>query len=115
MPPAHQAVSSWSPERFLRWAEEIGPQTTQLIAVVLEKRGHPQQAYRSCLGILGLAKRYTNPRLEAACGRALAAGLPTYKGIANILKNNLDQRQPQKAAEIALPAHENIRGQTYYH
>jgi transposase len=115
MPPAHQAVSDWSPSRFLRWAEEIGPQTTELINSVLEKRGHPQQAYRSCLGILGLAKRYSKPRLEAACRRALAAGLHSYKGIANILKNNLDQHQPQKAADIALPAHDNIRGQRYYH
>jgi transposase len=115
MPPAHQAVSNWSPERFLRWAEEIGPQTTELITTILEQRKHPQQAYRSCLGILGLAKSYSNPRLEAACGRALAAGIHTYKGIANILKNNLDQRQLQKGTETALPAHDNIRGQQYYH
>lgn len=115
MPPAHQAMSDWSPERFLRWAEEVGPQTTQLVGAVLEKRRHPQQAYRSCLGILGLAKRYTNQRLEAACERALAAGLHTYKGLHNILKNNLDQLQTEKATEIPLPSHDHIRGQTYYH
>jgi transposase len=115
MPPAHQAMSDWSPERFLRWAEEVGPQTTQLVGVVLEKRRHPQQAYRSCLGILGLAKRYTNQRLEAACERALAAGIHTYKGLHNILKNNLDQLQTEKATEIPLPSHDHIRGQTYYH
>lgn len=115
MPPAHQAMSDWSPERFLRWAEEVGPQTTQLVGAVLEKRRHPQQAYRSCLGILGLAKRYTNQRLEAACERALAAGIHTYKGLHNILKNNLDQLQTEKATEILLPSHDHIRGQTYYH
>jgi transposase len=115
MPPTHQAMSNWSPERFLRWAEEVGPQTTQVIATVLEKRKPPQQAYRSCLGLLGLGKRYTPQRLEAACRRASAAGIHTYKGIHNILKNNLDQLQPENAADIALPAHENIRGETYYH
>ena len=114
MPSAHQAVSDWSPTRFLRWAEEIGPQTTQLVGAVLEKRRHPQQAYRSCLGILGLAKGYTNQRLEAACGRGLAADIDTYKGIHNILKNNLDQIQAEKATEVSLPTHDNIRGQTYY-
>lgn len=115
MPPAHQAMSDWSPARFLRWAEEIGPQTTQLVGAVLEKRHHPQQAYRSCLGILGLGKRYTNSRLEAACARALAAGIDTYKGLHNILKNNLDQLPAEKATEIALPSHDHIRGQRYYH
>jgi hypothetical protein len=77
-PPAHQQYNDGSPERFLRWAEDIGPHTVQLIAAVLDARQHPQQAYRSCLGILGLAKRYSNARLEAACRRALPAGIRFY-------------------------------------
>ena len=114
MPPAHQKVSDWSPERFLRWAEEIGPYTTQLIADVLDARRHPQQAYRSCLGILGLGKRYTNARLEAACRRALPAGIRSYKGIRNILENKLDQIEVDQPPAAPLPAHANIRGETYY-
>ncbi len=114
MPPAHQAMDGWSPERFLRWAEEIGPQTGQLIATVLDGRQHPQQAYRSCLGILGLAHRYTHARLEAACRRALPAGICSYKGIHNILKNKLDQVEQEQPAATALPAHANIRGGSYY-
>lgn len=114
MPPAHQAVANWSPDRFLRWADEIGPNTAELIAVVLNSRRHPQQAYRSCLGILGLAKRYTNERLEAACRRALTAGIHSYKGIHNILKHKLDQLDSDPAPETELPAHANIRGQQYY-
>ena len=73
MPPEHQFYSQWSPERFLRWAQEIGEQTAELISRVLNTRKHPEQAYRSCLGILGLAKRYSPERLEAACQRANAA------------------------------------------
>ena len=115
MPPAHQAYSDWSPERFLRWAGEIGPHTTQLIAAVLDSRRHPQQAYRSCLGILGLGKRYSNARLEAACRRALPAGIHSYKGIHNILENQLDQLEPDQPPADPLPAHANIRGATYYH
>jgi transposase len=114
MPPAHQAVGDWSPERFQRWAEEIGPQTGQLIAAVLDGRQHPQQAYRSCLGILGLGKRYTPERLEAACRRARPAGIRTYKGIHNILKNKLDQLEQDQPPATPLPAHANIRGRSYY-
>lgn len=114
MPPAHQAVSDWSPERFLRWAEEVGPQTRELIAAVLASRRHPQQAYRSCLGILGLAKRYGDNRLEAACRRALPAGIRSYKGLRNILENKLDQLELDEPSASSLPAHANVRGATYY-
>jgi transposase len=114
MPPAHQAVADWSPERFQRWAAEIGPNTTALITTALDGRRHPQQAYRTCLGILGLAKRYGNERLEAACRRALPAGIASYRGVHNILKNKLDQLDRDDPPATALPAHANIRGETYY-
>ena len=114
MPPAHQAMDSWSPERFLRWAQEIGAETATLIGVVLHNRRHPQQAYRTCLGILGLAKRYSNVRLEAACHRALGAGIHSYRGIHNILKHKLDQLDSDPTPETTLPSHTNIRGQQYY-
>jgi len=114
MPAAHQKYHEWSPERFLRWAEEMGPHTSQLIAAVLDARQHPQQAYRSCLGILGLGKRYSNERLEAACGRAHPAGIRSYKGIRNILENKLDQLKRDQPPAAPLPAHANIRGDSYY-
>lgn len=114
MPPAHEKYHAWSPERFLRWAEEFGPQTRQLIQAVLDSRRHPQQAYRSCLGILGLGKRYTPARLEAACRRALPAGIRTYKGVHNILENQLDQVPLDAPPPALLSEHANIRGETYY-
>jgi transposase len=114
MPPAHQRYSDWSPERFLRWANEIGPHTSQLITAVLDARRHPQQAYRSCLGILGLAKRYTDERLEAACHRALLAGIRSYKGVRNILENKLDQLDLEQPPAAPLPTHANVRGESYY-
>jgi transposase len=116
MPPAHQQMSDWSPERFRRWAAEMGPHTTQLITTVLDGRQHPEQAYRTCLGILGLGKRYTAARLEAACRRALAVGILSYKGVRNILANKLDQlADPTPADSSPLPPHANIRGEGYYH
>jgi len=116
MPPAHQSYLEWSPERFINWAKTIGPHTAQLVQAALESRKHPQQAYRSCLGILGLAKLYGNSRLEAACRRALPASILSYKGIKNILDAKLDQVEPEQEIPQSLSnRHANIRGSTYYH
>ena len=114
MPANHRHYAEWSPDRFLRWAEEIGPQTRTLIEAALASRRHPQQAYRTCLGILGLAKRYTKERLEAASGRALASGIRSYKGIKNILDTGLDQVPLEEPTSTPLDPHANIRGPSYY-
>jgi len=114
MPLAHQKYQEWSPDRFTRRAEAIGAHTTQLVQVILASRKHPQQAYRSCLGILRLADRYGAERLEAACRRALPAGILTYKGIKNILDAKLDQVEPEEPTPAITTGHENIRGQDYY-
>jgi transposase len=115
MPPAHQKYLEWSPDRFTRWAQSIGPNTAQLVQALLDSRQHPQQAYRSCLGLLGLGSRYGEQRLEAACGRALRAGIHSYKGVKNILDAKLDLVEPEEAPTVVPKTHENIRGQTYYH
>ena len=114
MPAAHQKYQEWSPDRFTRWAQTIGPHTTQLVQAVLACRKHPEQAYRSCLGILRLASRYGEKRLEGACCRALPAGIHSYKGVKNILDAKLDQVEPEEPAAVVPATHENIRGQTYY-
>jgi len=114
MPANHRHYAEWSPDRFLRWAEEIGTQTRSLIETALASRRHPQQAYRTCLGILGLAKRYTKERLEAASGRALASGIRSYKGIKNILDTGLDQVPLEEPVSTPLDPHANIRGPSYY-
>lgn len=114
MPPDHQAYQEWSPDRFTRWAQTIGPHTTQLVQAILASRQHPQQAYRSCLGLLRLAGRYGEERLEAACRRAFPVGIHSYKGVKNILDAHLDQVEPDEPLTAAPTTHENIRGQTYY-
>jgi transposase len=116
MPKAHQAHAEWQPSRFIRWATTIGPQTAALVAAILADRPHPEQGYRSCLGILRLAKRYDPARLEAACARALAAGARSYRHVDAILTRGLD-RVGGAAAEPAavIVPHENIRGRDYYH
>jgi hypothetical protein len=114
MPPAHQAYQEWTPDRFTHWARNIGPATAQLVQALLDSRQHPQQAYRSCLGLLRLSNHYGADRLEAACRRALPAGIHSYKGVKNILEAKLDQAEPEEPVAEVTPAHENIRGPDYY-
>ncbi|MCO5297061.1 MAG: IS21 family transposase [Fimbriimonadaceae bacterium] len=114
MPESHRAHAQWTPERFIAWAARIGPQTQAVITELLERRVHPQQAFRSCLGVLRLGDRYTPERLEAACRRALVFGLAGYKGVKNILDTGLDAAPlPQPELEPTA-AHANVRGPDYY-
>ncbi len=114
-PEKHRRMGQCTPERFVRWAETVGPHTATLITTVLGSRRHPQQALRSCLGILRLANSYGDARLEAAARRALAipafAGTGhSYRSVESILTHRLDTTPPEQA-ELATPlVHHNIRG-----
>ena len=119
MPRAHREHAAWSPARLRRWAATIGPATEALVAAILADRPHPEQGYRSCLGILRLAKRYGDARLEAACARAGAVRARSYRHVAAILARGLD-RLPDTAptpddGAAPTPAHGNVRGPGYYH
>jgi len=116
MPAAHRKHLEWSPSRFIRWAKKIGPETANLVEAILTERPHPEQGYRSCLGILRLEKKYGADRLETACRRAFAAGARSYRHVDSILKNGLDSL-PFPGRRSASPPieHENIRGAGYYH
>jgi transposase len=118
MPKAHQKHLAWTPSRLLHWAASLGPGTAALVEAILADRPHPEQGYRSCLGILRLAKRYGPERLEAACARAVAVRARSYRHVDSILKRGLD-RLPlpgNGARERGAPAapHENVRGADYY-
>jgi len=118
MPKAHQKHQDWTPGRFLTWALDIGPRTRDVVKHLLEHRPHPEHGYRSCLGLLGLAKRFGPARLEAACERALIIGAPTRKSVLSILDKGLD-RVPLPPLETQTPlpllTHGNVRGPDYYH
>jgi transposase len=115
MPKSHQKMAEWTPDRFVRWAKKIGPQTVQLIMTVLSSRPHPQQGFRSALGILRLAKSYGDHRLEAACKRAVMIGSTSYRSVASILKHGLDQRPlAEKVKDKPAILHKNVRGSQYY-
>jgi transposase len=116
MPKAHQKHSEWTPGRFLNWAIDIGPRTRDVVKHLLENRPHPEHGYRSCLGLLNLAKRYGEKRLEEACERALAVGAPTRKSVLSILENGLDKAAlPTAETDEVTRLHDNVRGAKYYH
>ena len=116
MPTSHRQYAEWTPQRLVRWAEKTGPATASLVQNILERRAHPQQGFRSCLGIMRLGKSFGEERLEAACRRALTLGACSYKSIESILRQGLDNRALPEQQELELAiAHENIRGSDYYH
>lgn len=110
MPKGHREYSDWSPERLSKWAEKVGPSTKELITRVMESRTHPEQGFRSCLGILRLEKTYGAERLEQACLRAINYNACSYKSVKSILKSGFDN-SPQKSTPTSKSInHENIRG-----
>lgn len=119
MPKAHQKHLEWTPSRLVHWGESVGASTGELVAAILADRPHPEQGYRSCLGILRLERKYGKPRLEAACARAHRVGARSYRHIESILKNGLDRVAPEGGSaspQASLPLrHENLRGSDYYH
>ncbi len=115
MPSNHRFQGSWSSERILKWAKESGSNTVEVCKKIIERAEHPEQAFRACIGIINLGKKFTPERLEAACMRGAALKYPSYKSIKSILQNNLDKIQhKQEINEIKISHHENIRGPRYY-
>ena len=118
MPSSHRAHAEWSPSRLISWAAGVGTHTAKLVEAILQDRPHPEQGYRSCLGILRLSKKYGNERLEAACTSALAVNARSYRHVESTLLHGLDRlRDSSDAAtsEIRRPPHANVRGRDYYH
>ncbi len=115
MTPEHRFHDELGPDRLLSWAADIGPETERCIQAVLDAREVPQQAFKSCLGILNLPKTYSRTRLEAACRFANTIGVPTYKNLKRILERGLDTSagEPDES-DRSIPPHSNIRGRASY-
>jgi transposase len=113
MPPQHRYVTEWSPAFFIERGKAIDPVVEYYISQVLAKKQHPEQAYKSCQGILSLGKRVGNQRLIKACKRAHEIGYYNYRIVEQILQNNHD-RFEEDTEQPKMPAHDNIRGGNYY-
>lgn len=115
MPKGHQEYAKWTPDRIINWANTNGNFTGKLAEKIIATKMHPQQGYRSCLGIMRLGKSYGDNRLEAAAKRALHIGAYSYKSVESILKNNLDQQPlPTESEYGATSNHEYVRGKEYF-
>ena len=114
MPESHRLYADWTPDRITEWAGRTGPATARLVERIIASRTHPQQGYRTCLGILRLGEAYGAERLEAAAERALAIGALSYRSVASILKHRLEERPLREGDHVQPVRHENIRGADYY-
>lgn len=115
MPSSHRRYAGWTHEKLCSDAHRIGRDTGTLVELILERKPHPEQGFRACVGILRLAKTYGPERLEAASSRALVIGGLSYTSVASILKNHLDHRRSEPEPELPLLQHANIRGPGYFH
>ncbi|MFN4950713.1 MAG: hypothetical protein ACK5F0_03760 [Flavobacteriales bacterium] len=111
----HQFMTEWNADRFLSWAESIDQNVKLLITEILNKKQHVEQSYKSCIGVLSLAKKVGNERLSKACGIALDYRIYNYKIVENILEKGLDNLiEEDDNQDDGLPNHPNIRGNNYY-
>jgi transposase len=116
MPSSHRRYADWTVERIRREAASIGPATAALCELILERRPHPEQGFRACLGIVRLVRPFGVDRLEAAATRAIEIGTLTYGSVRSILDNKLDRQAAQRPPANGAPIlHPNIRGPRYYH
>ena len=118
MPTDHQKFLEWNGDRFRSWAERIGTNTYNVVNAILSSQRVEQQSYRSCMGILKLAEKYSAQRLEAACKIALSyTATPSYKSIKNILaagKERIDQELQASENAATHNKHAITRGAAYY-
>lgn len=114
MPDSHRRYAEWTPSRIISWAARVGPATAALAEEILTRRPHPEQGYRSCLGIIRLADRYGRERLETACARALRARAFSYRSVESILRHGLETQPLEAHVVRSHPRHSNLRGPAYY-
>src|SRR5579863_2634347 len=117
MPEAHRARLKWPPSRLISWGRNLGPSVGILIEKILTSKKHPEQGYRSAMGIIRLEKKYGRSRLEKAARRALEVGVFSYRFVADMLKNNMDKLIASDDKQLPLIPREesNTRGRGYYH
>ena len=116
MPSAHRRYAEWTPAKMMTEAASIGPAAIALVEAIMKAKPHPEQGFRSCLGIISLVRTYGSERVEAASRRGNDIGATTYGSIKSILQNGLDKAYANSKAPDGPPIrHANIRGRGYYH
>lgn len=116
MPAAHRAHQEWTPSKFIAWGHRIGTYTAEMVEQILKRKPHPEQGYRSCLGLMNLRRKYGKDRLEAACRQAISNRIYSGRSVKSILETGLDKLpERDEPPALKLPEHDNVRGSGYYH
>ena len=115
MPSAHRRHAAWTPARIMVFGDKIGPATAALFAAIMADRPHPEQGFRTCLGIIALERTYGQARLDAACQRAGLIKARSVSSVRSILQNGLDRAFLDEEATIEPLRHANIRGHKFFH
>jgi len=114
MPANHQFVNGWNTDRFIKWASKMGGSIETFIELLLESKQHPQQAFKACMGVLNLGKKYKAADLEKVCKNAIEYNAISFRFIKNSLKNNIHKMEKENPVDLKLPLHKNIRGKDNY-
>jgi hypothetical protein len=115
MPHDHQIYLKWNGDHFRNWAKKIGNNTYLVIDAFLVSRRVEQQAFKSCIGLLKLADKYSEIRLETACKKALSfTSTPSYKIIKNLLVINKKVKSDKQDKKNTNNKHGITRGANYY-
>jgi len=117
-PASHRAHLQWTPSRLIEWGRSVGPHTARVVEHVLQTKPHPEQGYRSVLGILRLSSKFGAERLERACEQALAIGSPAYRTIKTMLQKCMESAalpEPHAESNTEQLGTANVRGRRYYH
>ena len=117
-PASHRAHLEWTPSRLINWGKSIGPHTAALVEHVIRSKPHPEQGYRSALGLLRLSERFSAPRLEKACERAITIRSASYRTVKTMLQQRMEEAPLFDQTHASDPAADlgvvNVRGRRYY-
>lgn len=111
---AHRKHLEWTPQRLVQWGQSIGSATGAFVEQLLASHRYPEHGYRSCLGLLSLARRFSEARHEAACEVALSLGISQYQHVKDILLNGRDKVGAPVTPTWQSPEHLHVRGAKYY-
>lgn len=107
MPDNHKEIAEWTPERFISWGKKYGESVSAYMKYLMDSRECPEQAFKTCRGILRLVEKLEPQKAEQLCIIAIQRQVWTYKYF-NILLKNATASKPK------IISHENVRGKTYY-
>lgn len=114
MPQSHQRYAEWTPSRLIHWGKTLSEEVGLLFVEIIKTKPHPEQGFRSCLGIMRLAKVHGEDRLKKACQQALFLKSYSYRTVKNILTHKLESAMSVAPEKTPVIQHDHLRGASYY-